>query len=355
MEGLPGKLRAGFVARVTRAAALGALVALAVLVTVGLPRPAAANTVLRIGTVAPEGSRYMKDMRAIGAEIERLTDGDVKIKWLSAGRLGDEKVMGATLMDPNGQLDGGGFSGIGLTFLVPEMRVWVFPGIFQDYAEVDFLEKKYRNDYAAYYAKRGLVLLAWADVGFTYIHGDVEVSTFAELKKHRIWLWADDETSAAALKLLGIAVDMTSLGGLADALRDGKIDLWVYPPLAVIGYGLQKHSRFMSDMPFTFLAGAMVLRKDVFDALPAGSRRAVVAVGRKWEGRITKSWRAENTRAVGAMVKQGTRLVKWSAAERLEFFRAAAAQRGDFARNWGLEALMRRISSDLEQFREAKR
>src|SRR5262245_16728965 len=107
------------------------------LVVIGAPS-ARAQTVLRIGTVAPEGSRYMKDMRSIGTEIERLTDGAVRLKWFSSARLGDEKVQGVTLMDPRGKLDGAGFSGVGLAFLVPEMRVWVYPGMFQNYAEVDF-------------------------------------------------------------------------------------------------------------------------------------------------------------------------------------------------------------------------
>jgi len=55
------------------------------------------------------------------------------------------------------------------------------------------------------------------------------------------------------------------------------------------------------------------------------------------------------------MVKQGTKLVKWAPAERQKFFQATAAVRGDFARTWGLEALMRRISEDLEGFRQARR
>jgi TRAP-type C4-dicarboxylate transport system substrate-binding protein len=331
-----------------------ALVISLVAMLAGAGGVAHAETVLRVGTVAPEGSRYMKDMHSIATEIERLTDGQVKIKYFASARLGDERVMGATLMDPRGKLDGAGFSGVGLSFLVPEMRVWVFPGMFQDYAEVDFVEKKYREEYAGYFEKRGLVLVAWGDVGFSYLNSATSLETFDELKKRRVWLWSDDEPAAAALKILGVVADMTSLAGLTQRLLDKKVDVWPFPPLAVVGFGLQKFSHFMSDMPFTFLSGALVIRKDVFDGLPAEARRAILAVGRKWEGRITKEWRAENARATLAMQKQGTRLIKWSAAERLKFFQATAAVRGDFARTWGLDALMRRVSEDLEQFREAR-
>jgi TRAP-type C4-dicarboxylate transport system substrate-binding protein len=342
-----GKRRAALLL-LSFAACVGALVVVPAL-------PAAAQTILRVGTAAPEGSRYMKDLRALGAEVERLSDGQVRFKWFSSARLGDEKAMGKAVMDPHGKLDGAAFSGVGLSFLVPEMRVWVFPGMFQDYAEVDLIERKYREEFAAYFEKNGLVLISWGDVGFSHLHSATRFDTYAELKKRHLWLWADDETAIAAAKVLGIITNPTSLLGLAERLAERKIDVWPYPPLAVVGFGLQKYSAFMSDMPFTFLAAALTIRKDVFDALPASAQRALLAVGRKWEVRITREWRAENSRAMDAMIKQGTRLVRWAAEERQRFFQATAAVRGDFARTWGLETLMRRISLDLQQFRENRR
>ena len=78
---------------------------------------------------------------------------------------------------------GVGLSGVGLSFLVPEMRVLVFPGMFQDYAEVDFVEKKYRDEYTAYFEKRGLVLISWGDVGFSHLHSSTSFDTYAERLK----------------------------------------------------------------------------------------------------------------------------------------------------------------------------
>jgi TRAP-type C4-dicarboxylate transport system substrate-binding protein len=170
-----------------------------------------------------------------------------------------------------------------------------------------------------------------------------------------VWFWTDDESTWTAMKLVGVPVQMTALAELGAWLRDKKLDAWAFPPLAVIAFQLQRYSRYMADMPLTFLAGAFVLRKDVFDALPKDAQRAIRTVGRKWESRIIKVWRAENDRAIAALEKQGTRIVRWSDAERQKFFQATAAQRGEFARRWGLEALMRRISEDLEGFREATR
>ena len=41
--------------------------------------------VLKIATVAPEGSSWMKDMRASAKEIQELTEGRVQIKYYGGG------------------------------------------------------------------------------------------------------------------------------------------------------------------------------------------------------------------------------------------------------------------------------
>jgi TRAP-type C4-dicarboxylate transport system substrate-binding protein len=314
-----------------------------------------AETVLRVGTVAPEGSRFARDLRAMTGEIERLSGGEVKFKWFMGGRQGDEKAMAQTLMDPRGQLDGVAFSGIGLPYIVPEMKVWIYPGLFQNVDEVDYLENRYKQEFVGYFEREGLIMLTWAEAGFNYLHSDFSFNSFDELKKRRLWLWADDTHTIAAANALGIRTDATKLGELHDWLKDKKVEVWAYPPLAVIAMGLQKYSRFMSDMPFTFLVGAFVVRRDVFNKLPPDAQRAIRAVGDKWGVRLTRSWRSEAQRAVEAMKKQGTRVVPWSDAEKQRFFQAAAAERGRVAKLWGLETLMKRFASDLELFRQARR
>ena len=50
---------------------------------------------LKIATVTPEGSQWMKDMRASADEIKEKTDGRVQIKYYGGGVMGnDTKVLG---------------------------------------------------------------------------------------------------------------------------------------------------------------------------------------------------------------------------------------------------------------------
>ena len=333
---------------------LVAALAAAVVLAFAGPSARAQTTVLRIGTVAPEGSRFTKDLRAMTQEIERLSGQQVSFKWYTGARLGGEKAMADTLMDPDGKLEAVAFSGIGLPYLVPEMKVWIYPGLLQGYEEVDYLENRYKEEFVKYFDKAGLVMLSWAEAGFNYVNSAERMDTFEQMKAQKLWLWLDDEHTLTAAKAMGLTTDPSSLGDLQTWLASKRITSWIYPPLAVIAFGLQKYSRFMVDMPVTFLCGAVVIRKDVFERLPADAQRAIRAVGDKWSVRLTRSWRSEAARSIEAMKKQGTQIVHWSDAEKQKFFYAAAAQRGRIARQWGLEPLMRRFAEDLEVLRQAR-
>ena len=59
--------------------------------TLGLPLQAAT---LKIATVTPENSQWMKDMRASAKEIKERTEGRVQIKYYGGGVMGnDQKVL----------------------------------------------------------------------------------------------------------------------------------------------------------------------------------------------------------------------------------------------------------------------
>ena len=63
---------------------------------------------LKVATVTPEGSEWMKDMRASAAEIKERTDGRVTIKYFGGGSMGtDAQVLKRISI---GSLHGGVFT-----------------------------------------------------------------------------------------------------------------------------------------------------------------------------------------------------------------------------------------------------
>src|SRR5258705_9644229 len=122
---------------------------------------------LRVGTQAIDGSRYMVDIRALGKKLEERTRGRVQLEWIANGQLGDEPAMADLIA--HDKLDGGGFSETGLTAIVPEMAVWALPGLFESYDEVDRATAALDATIRDRFARRDMVFLLWADLGFSYV------------------------------------------------------------------------------------------------------------------------------------------------------------------------------------------
>ena len=70
------------------------------LLALALSLPLQAAT-LKVATVTPEGSGWMKDMRASAKEINERTEGRVQIKYYGGGVMGtDQKVLGRIRIGP---------------------------------------------------------------------------------------------------------------------------------------------------------------------------------------------------------------------------------------------------------------
>ena len=106
------------------------------------------NHLLKIATLAPEGSSWAKVLRTIDADVRQETDGNVGFKIYPGGVQGDEKVVLRKMRI--GQLHGGNFGGQGVSQTLPDVLALQMPFLFDSYAEVDYVLEKmdafYRRD-----------------------------------------------------------------------------------------------------------------------------------------------------------------------------------------------------------------
>src|SRR4051812_8506312 len=90
---------------------------------------AAEPVTLRIATIAPDGTAYAREARALGRDLETETGGQVRIKWYFGGVAGNEMQMLDRIK--RDQLDGAVSAGMMCRVLAPTMRVFGVLGLFQ--------------------------------------------------------------------------------------------------------------------------------------------------------------------------------------------------------------------------------
>src|SRR5690606_9355169 len=110
----------------------GVLATLSAAVAVfGLPeRSANADDpiLMKIGTVAPEGTPWEKQLSDVKKHIERETQGKVKVKTFMGGSLGGEKQLVRRVAQNTLQAFGGSTAALGS--IVPEMDIFEAPYLF---------------------------------------------------------------------------------------------------------------------------------------------------------------------------------------------------------------------------------
>ncbi len=149
-----------------------------------LPGSAPART-LKIATVVPEGSAWVKEMRQVGKEIEQKTQGRVRFKFYPGGVMGNDKTVLRKIRA--GQLQGGAFTSGALAQIYPDIDLFGLPLVFRSYAEVDYVRARMDEALIAGLERAGFVALAITDGGFAYLMSQRPMRQVSDLSGAKVW------------------------------------------------------------------------------------------------------------------------------------------------------------------------
>ena len=84
---------------------------------------------IKFASLAPEGSTWVKVLNEWNQELIEKSKGELKFRVYSGGVAGDEKDVIRKIR--LGQLHAGGFTGVGLGDIAPEVRILDVPFLFR--------------------------------------------------------------------------------------------------------------------------------------------------------------------------------------------------------------------------------
>ena len=126
---------------------------LAVLLAWSLVAPAGAQ-VIKIATLAPDGSGWMRELRAAAAEVKAGTAGRVEVKFYPGGVMGGDAVVLRKMR--LGQLQGGVLTSSELSLVYPDAPLYSLPFLFKDWSEVDRVRAQVDPLLAKGFEQRGM-------------------------------------------------------------------------------------------------------------------------------------------------------------------------------------------------------
>ncbi|MCJ7547646.1 MAG: TRAP transporter substrate-binding protein DctP [Deltaproteobacteria bacterium] len=264
-------------------------------------------TVIKIATLAPDGSSWMKTLNAINAEVMEKTKGKVVFKIYPGGVLGDEKDMMRKMQI--GQIQGAGLSSGGLAQIYKEIDVIHIPFFLQNYEEVDYVLKKMGPYFKKGLEDNGYILLGWSEAGFTYLLSTVYVSSVDDLKKAKVWIWQESPMAKAIFHEAGVAAIPLSLPDVLVGLQTGLVDVVYSPPTVAIALQWFTKVKYLVDVPLSYIGGGLVVKKDIFKKLPQSSQTIIFESFQRNLDQLKTITRRENQEAIKVMQNNGVKIV----------------------------------------------
>ena len=291
------------------------------LLVVVVNSPQAAPFEIKIAVVMPEGSTWTNTLREFSDAVRSETGGNVAIKIYAGGVSGDE-VDVLRKMRVN-RLHAGGFSGVGLGLVLPEIRVLEAPLLFDSYEEIDYVKEKMFDDFAARFEEKGYVLLGFAEAGFVYLFSNQPIDSVDRLQQTRMWVWKGDRVAENFLSAFGIQGYPLQLADVNTGLETGMIDSFYSPPLAAVAFQWYARAQYMLDFPMVNSTGALLMNKRTFYGLSPDNREIVSRLAKQYSAKLVQLTRKDNTEAVQVLSEAGIKLIPPTPVQIASFKRSA--------------------------------
>jgi TRAP-type C4-dicarboxylate transport system substrate-binding protein len=309
--------------------------------------------VIKMATLAPEGSSWMKAFNAINAEVMERTKGTVSFKSYPGGVLGDEKDMMRKMQI--GQIHAAALTTGGLAALFREIDVIHIPFLFQNYGEVDYILKNMTPFFAKGLEANGYILLGWAEGGFVYLMSTTPVSSVAELKKAKVWIWHESPLAKAIFNEAGVAAIPLAVPDVLVGLQTGLVEVVYTPPTGAIALQWFTRVKYITDVPLSYIGGGIIVRKDIFKKLSPETQNLVIKIFQRHLEQLKAVTRQENQEAVRVMEKNGVKIITPSKDQVAEFKRLSDTAMGRIVNQTFSQKVVDDVTAQLEAFRKARR
>jgi TRAP-type C4-dicarboxylate transport system substrate-binding protein len=278
------------------------------LITALASNGAKADTVtVKLTTLAPKGSSWVNVLQEVGENWKKVSDDRVALKIYPGGVAGDEISMVSKMRI--GQYHAAALTSTGLSEIEGSVRVLQVPMLYQSDAELDYVRNKLTPLLEQRIEKKGYKVLTWGEAGWAHFFATSPIARPDDLKSLKLLTSANDHVVLDLWKANGFNPVPLSPTDILPSLETGMINAFAAPPMVALSFHWYHLAPNMTDLRWSPVIGATVIKKQIWDQTPADARKAMMDIAHKAGDKLQADIRRGNEDALGEMVKRRLRIV----------------------------------------------
>lgn len=269
--------------------------------------------VLKMATLSPDGSSWMKVMREGADQVKKETGGAVQIRWYPGGVMGDDDAVLRKIRI--GQIHGGAFIAGSLAKYYPDCQIYGMPFSFDSLDEVDAVREKLDPVIIKGFDKGGFTAFGFAEGGFAYLMSQSPIRTLDDARNRKLWVPNNDTSTLEIIRTFGISPVPLSIADVRAGLQTGLIDAVSTSPIGAVA--LQWHTQvdYVLDLPLLYIYAVLGVEKKAFERVPEEHRETFRRIMAESFKKIDRLNREDNESALSVLKNRGVQFVRPSDAD----------------------------------------
>jgi len=262
--------------------------------------------VIKLGSLAPEGSPWDKALRRIAADWNAVSNGRLRVKVFPGGIAGDEPNMVRKIRI--NQLQGAAITGVGLGSIVDDIYAVQLPLLIRTTEEMEYVMAEMEPTLNRMLEEKGFKMVAWYLAGWAHLFSKTPAVTPAEVKRLKLQVDYSAPTITQAWKELGFRVVPIASTEVLTALQSDMIEAFLLTPLTAAAmqcFGLAKN---MMDLPIAPMIGGIIISERVWNSISDDLKPELLSIVERHLDNLDRETAALEEEALAIMLENGLQI-----------------------------------------------
>jgi len=283
------------------------LLLVAAVASLATTEASAGKVIIKMATLAPDGSAWDKQLKLMADEWQKETEGRVRLRVYPGGVTGDDPDVVRKMRI--GQLQGAALTVAGLTQIDDSFNVFSIPLFFASYDEFLYVRSKLTPMLEKKLEENGFKFLHWGYGGWVHVFLTKPVESVDDLKKVKMFTWAGNDRVTEVYKSVGFSPVPLAATDIMTGLQTGLIDAMPTTPYACLAMQFFRQTPYMLGQGLAPLVGATLVTMKTWDKISPEDQAALLAAGRRADAELAPTIQEGDREAIAEMEKRGLSVI----------------------------------------------